>query len=449
MNKKYIIEKDHLIETQNRLKLEDKADVIVCGGGPAGISAAVAAARTGAKTRLIELQGCLGGVWTAGLLSIVLDAYGKGGFQNELISLLETESGLSTRYFFLAGSGKTADFFYDPELMKVVLEKFCLEAGVEIHYHTRVVGAFSERHRLRGVLTESKSGRQAWPGKIFVDASGDGDLSALTGCQFDVGHPQSGQMQPMSMVAILTGLDLDEIKPFINGHPDFALPGHHDQDSKRALAEELTRAGTPPSYSLPVLFNLNGNLFSFCANHAYGFSGLKANEVTQATLQARQEMFQQVNALRQLGGPWRNVQIVATSSHIGVREGRRIYGHYQITVDDLVAGKHHPDAVCRVHFPVDVHATDPSKGKAYGEEGVRSKPYDIPLRSLIAKDIDGLMMAGRCISGDFLAHASYRVTGNAIQMGWAAGITAALACQMNCLPQNVPFEEIQAIIKGS
>ncbi len=449
MDKKYTIESENLIEPQNRLKLQEEADVVVCGGGPAGVSAAVAAARAGAKSRLIELQGCLGGVWTAGLLSIVLDAKGKGGFQKELTNRLEAESGFSTHYFYLAGSGKTADFFYDPELMKVVLEKICLEAGVKIHYHTRVVGAFSESHRLGGVLTESKSGRQAWPGKIFVDATGDGDLSALAGCQFDAGHPQSGRMQPMSMVAILTGLDPEEIKPFTNGHPDYALPGHHDQDSKRALAEELTRAGTPPSYSLPVLFQLNSSLFSFCANHAYGFSGLKADEVTQATIHARQEMFQQVHALQKLGGPWRNIQIVATSSHIGVREGRRIHGLYPITVDDLIEGKRHPDAICRVHFPVDVHATDQAKGKAYGEEGVKSKPYDIPLRSLIARDIDGLLMAGRCISGDFLAHASYRVTGNAIQMGWAAGTTAALAFQMNCLPENVPFEEIQAIIKGS
>lgn len=446
---KFKIRNEYLVEPQKRLNLEGQADVIVCGGGPAGISAAVAAARAGAKTRLFELQGSLGGIWTAGLLSIVLDAQGKEGFQKELINRLEAESGSTTRYFYLAGSGKTSDFFYDPEWMKYVLEKICVEAGVIIHYHTRVVGAFSEKLRLKGVLTESKSGRQAWPGNIFIDASGDGDLSALAGCQFDIGHPQTGRTQPMSLIAILTGLDINEVKPFINGHPDYVLPGHHDQDSKRALTDELTRAGTSPSYSLPVLFHLHGNLFSFCANHAYMFSGMKAEDVTQATLQARQEMFQQVTALRKLGGPWRNVQIAATSSHIGIREGRRIHGHYTITVDDLVEGRRHTDKICQVNFPVDVHATDPSKGKAYGEEGIRSKPYDIPLRSLIARDIDGLMMAGRCISGDFLAHASYRVTGNAIQMGWAAGVTAALAAQKNSLPQEMPFEEIQAIIKGS
>ncbi len=435
----------YFLEPSHQLPIQPEADVIVCGGGPAGVAAAVSAARLGANTRLIELQGCLGGVWTAGLLSIVLDARGKKGFQAELIDRLEKESGLPTRYFHLAGVGKTPDFHYDPELMKYVLERICLEAGVEVLFHTRVVAAGVDNGCLKVVLTESKSGRQAWPGKVFIDATGDGDLAALAGCQYDYGNPETGKAQPMSLVALLTGLDPDEVMPFTNGHPAYASPGHDDLDSKNALAEELHRAGTPPSYTLPVLFHLYGSLFAFCANHAYGYSGMDAAQVTAATLQTRQETFLQIQALRKSGGPWRNVQIAATPAHIGVREGRRIHGLYTITVDDLLEGRTQADAICRVHFPVDVHATDPSKGKSYGSEGVKSRPYDIPLRALIARDVHGLMLAGRCISGDFLAHASYRVTGNAVQMGQAAGVTAAQAVKRDCLPQDVPFHEVQKI----
>jgi hypothetical protein len=135
-----------------------------------------------------------------------------------------------------------------------------------------------------------------------------------------------------------------------------------------------------------------------------------------------------------MGGPWKNLHIVATAAQIGVREGRRIHGRYTVTADDLREGRKHEDAVCRVTFPIDVHSTDPTKDKGIVGAGFRAKPYDIPLRALIAKDVDGLMMAGRCISGDFIAHSSYRVTGNAVAMGEAAGKTAAEAAKSGKLP---------------
>jgi len=435
------------VEPSQKHILQPESDVIVCGGGPSGVAAAVAAARSGARTRLFELQGCLGGVWTAGLLSIVLDARGKQGFQKELILRLEKAGEAPLNYFYLAGSGKTHDFIYDPELMKYTLEDMTQEAGVNIQLHTRVVGSVKENGHLKAVITESKSGRQVWPAKIFIDSTGDGDLAAHSGCSFEFGRPDNDQTQPMSMVTLLVGLDPLEVAPFTNGHPSFTSPGHYDHETKLRLADALRQAGSPPSYSLPVLFHIRENLFAFCANHEYQVSGLSADQISYATLHARKEVHTQIKALRRMGGPWKNVQIAATPSHIGVREGRRINGVYKITINDLIEGKHHPDAVCRVNFPVDVHATDPSLGTSYGQEGVKSLPYDIPLRALIAKDVQGLILAGRCISGDFLSHASYRVTGNAIQMGQFAGCLAGLAVQNNSLPPDIHFENVNKLVK--
>ena len=141
-----------------------------------------------------------------------------------------------------------------------------------------------------------------------------------------------------------------------------------------------------------------------------------------------------------MGGIWKNIRIVATADQIGIRESRRIYGRYTITKDDLIRGARFDDAVCRTTFGVDVHSLDPSKHKSIEKIGFKSKPYDIPLRSLIAKDVDGLMMAGRCISGDFYAHASYRVTGNAVAMGEAAGQVAGQAVSNNKLPQDIQYK---------
>jgi hypothetical protein len=179
------------------------------------------------------------------------------------------------------------------------------------------------------------------------------------------------------------------------------------------------------------LFRVRDDLFALMTNHEYGFRGIDARDVTRATLHARKEIHDLINGLRSLGGVWENLRLVATGAQIGVREGRRIRGLYTVTRDDLREGRTHPDAVCRVTFGIDVHSTDPSKEKGIEKSGFRAKPYDIPLRSLIARDVQGLLMAGRCISGDFIAHSSYRVTGNAVAMGEAAGDAAARAALAN------------------
>ncbi len=424
-------------EPARDVPIVEHADVIVCGAGPAGVAAAIAAARAGAKTRLLEACGCLGGVWTAGLLSWILDANNKPGLMREMLDELERR-GASARYGGSVG--------YDVELMKLMLEAMCAEAGVKIHLHTRVVAAAAnDANRLAVALTESKSGRQAWSADVFVDATGDGDLAARAGCSFDHGRPGSGETQPMSMIVLLVGIAPEGMTPFVRGLAEPAgLP--HPKDR---LLEEMRRAGVDPSYARPTLFYIREGLFCMMANHEYGIEATDAAAVTEATLRARAEVHRLVDGLRSLGGVWKDVQIVATPEHIGVREGRRIHGHYEVSTQDLIEGARHDDAVCRVTFPVDVHSTDPGKEKGIMREGVRAKPYDVPYRALIARDVDGLLLAGRCISGDFIAHSSYRVTGNSVAMGEAAGAAAAVAARTNRRPQDVPWTEVRRAIESN
>ena len=414
----------------------DEADVVVCGAGPAGVTAAIAAARAGAKTRLIEVNGCLGGVWTSGLLCWILDAGNKRGIMPEMIKRLH-DRGAHMQYGGAHG--------YDVEQMKFLLEEMCREAGVDIRLHTRVVGAARNERRMKLAITESKSGREAFAGKVFVDASGDGDLAARAGCGFDVGHPETGQCQPMSVIVLLGGLDPNAVAPFVRG---LAEPKGHG-NPKKNLLEEMRRAGVEPSYMAPTMFYHCEGLFCMMANHEYGVSATNADDITAASIRGRAEVHRLVDALRSLGGPWKNVQIVVSPEYIGVREGRRIHGLYEVTVDDLIQGARHEDGVCRVKFGVDIHSIDPKHSKAIVTDGIKAKAYDIPLRALIAKDVDGLMMAGRCISGDFVAHSSYRVTGDSVVLGEAAGIAAALAAKQGCLPQDIPFAEVQKSLKGA
>lgn len=409
-----------------------EADVVVCGAGPAGVSAAIAAARRGAKTQMLEAHGCLGGIWTAGALGWIIDHANKEGFMQELLDRLARSEGWT-----LGENGKATNA-YDVEVMKVVLDQLVQEAGVQIQLHTRVCAAAKdEQGRLTHVITESKSGRRAFAGKVFLDCTGDGDLGVLAGCGFDLGHPETGRMQPMSLMAVLAGIHAEEVADFFLD--DERIEWHKTKDR---LREEMERGGHSPSYSKPTLFRVRDDLFVLMANHEYGVNGTDARDMTRATLHARREVHQLIDGLRSLGGIWQNVRIVATGAQIGVRESRRIHGLYTVSTEDLRQGRRHPDAVCRVTFPIDVHATDPRQGKGIERAAFRAQPYDIPLRALIARDVQGLMMAGRCISGDFIAHSSYRVTGNAVAMSEAAGKTAAVAALTGRLPQAIRMDEL-------
>ncbi|WP_052361847.1 FAD-dependent oxidoreductase [Geminisphaera colitermitum] len=409
-------------------------DVIVAGAGPAGVAAALAAARTGARTTLIEAHGCLGGVWTTGLLSWIIDAANKPGIMREITHTLDQRGARIPR---VQGG---ANYAYDPEQMKLLLEELVLEAGIHVRLHTQVVAARvdPDTRRLTHLVTESKTGREAWTARCFVDATGDGDLAARAGCGYDLGHPDTGECQPMSLIALVTGIHARDIPDFIGGSL---------REPKERLFAEFRRAGIEPSYAAPILFRIRDDFFAFIGNHEYGASALDAGQITTATLRARAEIHRLAAALRTLGHPWQNLRVITTAAQIGIREARRIHGLHTVTAAELVNGARHDDAICRATFGIDVHSTNPNGEKSYDPVNrTRTQPYDIPLRALIARDVDGLLLAGRCISGDFLAHASYRVTGNAAALGQAAGVAAALAARTGSLPQSLPWPEVRAAL---
>ncbi|WP_395743950.1 FAD-dependent oxidoreductase [Prosthecobacter sp.] len=429
-------------EPAHDIPLANDADVIVCGAGPAGVTAAITAARAGAKVRLFEWRGCLGGIWTAGLLGYFLD-FNKPGFAKELRDKLDARGAR-------ANSTSASRFCYDPEALKLLLEELCVEAGVKFQYHTKVCAAFREGKRLTTIITESKSGRQAWKAPVFIDTTGDGDLGFQSGCAFEIGEAADCPCQPLSLNALLVVKDVEQLREFVRfGQPK---PGENtDGEKKKRIKDAIVKSGHFPSYSGSTLWHVSGNLVFAMMNQEFGIKPWDAAEITAATVRARAEMNLMVNGLRSLGGPWEGIQIVATAEQIGVRDGRRILGRYAVSKDDVIKGARHDDAVVRATFGVDIHATTAEhneKGGATHATGIKVKPYDIPLRALIAKDVDGLMMAGRCISGDFIAHASYRVTGNSVGMGEGAGVIAALAATTKRLPHEVPWSEGEAKLKA-
>ena len=252
--------------------------MIVCGAGPAGVAAALGAARHGAKTLLIETHGCLGSVWTAGALSWILDSGNKTGIMLELWHGLEGRGG---RGLTSKGKGTNA---YDVEVMKLLLEELCATAGVEVRLHTRVCAALkTSAGRVEHVITESKSGREAWRGKIFVDCTGDGDLAAQAGCGFDLGHPETKLTQPMSLMALVAGLVPGEIVEYYHSEETAS----NWNATKDKLRTEMERGGHSPSYAKPTLFHIHDDLFALMTNHEYEVFGTSAADITRATLHAR------------------------------------------------------------------------------------------------------------------------------------------------------------------
>ena len=394
-------------------------DVIVCGGGPAGVAAAVAAGRKGAKTLLVEKGGCLGGFWTQGLLTWVMGALEQPGLLQEAMDRLEQ-----------AADGRRVlsppRFIADTEKTKLVLERLCREAGVVVLYHTMLSGAVVREGKLTHILTESKSGSVAYAAKLFVDTTGDGDLGAMAGAGFALGDGQ-GNTQPLSLICQLSGLSYEDMEPF---------DSQRAKGTKKTMLLELEKLGIVPTYRAPLLAVLNREVYALMINHAH-HNGLSAQGLTQATIEAREELHKIIDALRASGGIWKNVRISATSSVIGVREGRRLRGLYTLTQEDVYAGRQFSDGICTVAGKTDIHSLKPGEAFQPYAQGDSHLPYQIPLRCLVSSDISNLLMGGRCISGDFVAHGSYRVGGYAFRTGEVAGLLAAYCALKNIGPAAV------------
>ena len=411
-------------------------DVLVAGGGPAGVAAAIAAARAGAHTLLIEKNPFFGGAWTASSMSLVIDYDNKTGLMSEIKNEL-TARGAFERWYGWAG-------LFTVEPMKLLLDEMLAHAKVDLRLHTLVVGAESENRHINAIRTASKSGLETFGAQIFVDATGDGDLAARAGCGFDMGCPEDGTCQPGTMFGL------------VGGWPS-PLP-----DALEVKAA-LQAANYPFTYTGITLFAQPGQpgLAFLMASHLYALDPTDADSLTRAELTGRQQVRCAVETLRASGNPqFSGLFLISSGPMAGIREGRRIHGLYTLTVDDCRAGRRFEDGICEATFNIDVHHLDPSSPEPYRPYGVPNRilksiphelyaeyvpPYQIPFRSLVARDMDNLLMAGRCISGDFLAHSSYRVTGNAVPMGEVAGKAAALSAHKRTSPADLTPADLSAL----
>ena len=378
-------------------------DAVVVGAGPAGCGAAIALGRSGLKTLLIEKFNCLGGAWTTGFMNPFFDCHEKTGIVGELVSELKAKG-----HF-----GGFWDISFNYEYMKSILEKKMQEASVEVLYNTTFSRTLADSKNVYGIVAENIEGRFAVLAKAVFDCTGDGNVAASAGCPFELGvDGDYKECQAMTLMFLVGNI------------PEKYKDGLMIFEKLNAVYE---KAGKQIPFRVPYLIPVPNSHFGVIQfTHMYEYNPLNAAELTKATMEGRQQLIDAFEFLTKYDEEFKDLELITSSSVLGVRESRRILGEYRISTDDILTGATFDDAVARVTFGADLH-TKSNKG----QNCFQVQPYQIPIRALIPKGYKGIIVAGRSISGSREAMASYRVTGNCAQMGENAGYYVAESIKQN------------------
>ncbi len=431
-------------------------DVVVCGGGAAGIMAALGAAREGVRVTLIEQEGCLGGNLTTGLVNPMLTFHAQDGTQvirglaAELVEHLVSAGGSPGHVPDPIGFVRTVTPFH-PEYFKHVAEEMLLAAGVELVYHTAVSGVEkSAAGRLAGVTAYGTCGWQTWRGRVFIDATGNGDLLAAAGEDWALGRPEDGLAQPMTLMFHIGGVEWPEIYSYVQAHPeDFYSAAGDQQPPWPGIAGfySLVRAAVAreelPAVRDRLLLFGTGRPGEAIANvtRIIDCDPLSANGLTRAEIAGRRQMWQFIQFMQRRVPGMDHVYLIQAAARIAVRESRRLQGRYVLQEDDLISGRPFADTIAHGSYPIDIHSPAGSELHCQYPE---TPYYNIPLRCLLARRNDNLLVAGRCLSATHGALAAVRVSPIAMAVGEATGRAAALAVRLRFQPGEVPIGQLQA-----
>ncbi|MDR1283875.1 MAG: FAD-dependent oxidoreductase [Opitutaceae bacterium] len=395
----------------------DTADVVVIGAGPGGVGAAVAAARNGARTVLVERFGSFGGTWTQGILSAVMPFPFVRGIFGEIAAAMRREVAAWNPWDNQYGSSAN----YDTEAIKIVLDRLVIDAGVRPLFFAHAAAILREGRRLDGVVIESREGRHAIRGRQFIDATGDGDVCALAGVPFGMGAPDGSGCQPMSMIFKMSGVD--------DARAD-AYRKEEDHHMERAWGAARKRG----EVTVPREDVLSGKLprpgqWQFNTTRIPGKDATRLRDVTEAMIEGRRQVAEVATFLRKNIPGFERAVVSETAAHVGVRESRRIHCDYRITPEDIVEARAFDDCIARGNWFIDIHSpTGEGTTRIHPPEG---RWYEIPYRSIRPEGIDNLLVASRCIDSTHESHAAIRITPQITAIGQGAGTAAALCIRLN------------------
>lgn len=455
---------------------KNKYDVIIIGGGTGGVMAAIAAGREGLDTLLIEQYGFLGGTATAGGLCNMASFYFRDeqvikGLPQEFMDRLVAEGGSTPHLRALRsyGSGYYASL-YNRETYKNVALEMCAEAGVEILFHTYFVEAIADGDRINGITVVNKNGLETYYADVFIDCSGDADVAASAGAAYTMGNAE-GLIAPGSLMFDMAGVDIDKLHDYVMSTLDdydvkteqipvrqpipanlqqrqFVAQGFYSIFREKALSGEVYTQKESILFTttaLPGVISLNS---SRVHNNP-----IDAKDRTEATLDGHKQAASIAKFLIQYVPGFENAYLADSGVEIGFRESRHIVGEYTLTAEDVQRGRHFDDVVARYGFPCDIHKE--TRGSWYDHDDKSDRTvegmwienddaYDLPYRCMIPEKLNGLIVAGKTISVDHIAHGSTRLMPLVMAEGQAAGIAAAIAIRDKVELRDVDIKKLQA-----
>jgi glycine/D-amino acid oxidase-like deaminating enzyme len=409
------------------------ADLIVAGGGPAGVSAAIAAARMGADVLLIEHYGFLGGMSTAGFVFPFMSHWAGdrpviAGIWGELLARLQ-----AVPYGYKASTHLgMRHFCYDLEALKGIWLEMCLEAGVRLALHTLITDTLVEGNLVVGVVAHSKSGCEAIRGRLVIDGTGDGDVAARAGAPYDIGRTSDGLVMPMSLHFRLGGVDMRR------------MPTREEINALYARDKATGRLVNPRENVL-WFDTPHPDQVHFNTTRLLNVLGTNRDDLTAAEIDGHRQVAAMVAWLTTTVPGFERAFLLRTAAQVGVRETRRIRGAHVVTEEELFSLTPYPDAIALSGYPVDIH--NPAGTGTVMRHLPYGAHYAIPYRALLPIHTDGLLIAGRPISTTHEAHSATRIQAVCSATGQAAGTAAVLALQGGMQPRCVPPEALRTALR--
>lgn len=410
---------EFIVEPERKVKVLCQADVVVCGGGTAGVAAAICAGRLGLEVVMIENSAMPGGMITH-CIGGIQDCATKGGFVRELMTWLRQEGYNETRYENMM---RKYNRHYVPQYFDRLLEN----AGVRPLYLARCVDVIKEDDQLHGVIVESKSGRRAVLASIIIDATGDGDIAVQAGADYKTGREEDNACQAISLPVI------------IQEYGGQFIPKGTFGAMLTELEEKLDQANVFP-YKRARLNSMPATKYSTSwSSHVYGYNPTDAEELSQALIELRRQAFEAFVQLKDNFDEFKEANFGPMASIPGIRESRRIECDEMITIDDLLSGRKRDDGIFTVKQAIDIHQRTSQDPCIFLQKVL---PYHVPYGALLPRGIDDFLVVGRCIGGDHEALGSYRISADCLAMGEAAAIASSIALEKRCQVRSVPADMI-------